>query len=237
MAVFLFFLFLSLREIAWFLLNAAAFGVLRPPSPSAAFTRCKVTAVKLTSQRYRGPGGKTEESAPDAAFIPPEKCLLERLKNDNKTLFTHTKDLNIQDGAFSSSQTSRHWRLNTRTDGVPECFSVSLSVTIFHSRVKACQNATLCIRVAYFVVNTRGCSAGVFTQAAINNPSVWRGGQVLRGITGKKGGSWKRCSQQEEDASHRLRVAPLSRSASIRKMQSRLPAAFCRGAAGAGIRS
>lgn len=94
------------------------------------------------------------------------------------------------------------------------------------------QNATLCIGVAYFVVNTQGRSAGVFTQAAINNPSVRRGGQVLRGITGKKGGSWKGCSQQEEDISNRLRVAPLSPFTSIPKMKSRLALAGARRARG-----
>lgn len=92
-------------------------------------------------------------------------------------------------GFFSSGtrcgvrQNRHRRRLKTRTGGVLECFSLSLSGAIFHS---AGQNATFCICVAYFVINTQGCSAGVFTQAPINNPSVWRGGQGLRGATNKE---------------------------------------------------
>lgn len=131
--------------------------------------------------------------APPLPLLSPQKMatgevqiVTIRLLNSSRT----KEALKIfRTGFFSSGTRSgvrqkRHRRrLKTRTGGVLEWFSLSLSGAIFHS---AGQNATFCICVAYFVINTQGCSAGVFTQAPINNPSVWRGGQGLRGITNKK---------------------------------------------------
>lgn len=122
-------------------------GILTIPA-SVASTRCKVTAVELMIRCYRDPESKTEESAPPLPLLSPQKRLPGRFRNDNRTLklFSCTKEaLKIfRTGFFFPSGTRsgvrrnchRRW-LNTRTDGVPEWFSVSLSVAIFHSWDKA----------------------------------------------------------------------------------------------------
>lgn len=134
------------------------YGPLR--SPSAAFTRRKVIAVKLKIQCYRGPEGKTEESALTPLhcchFYPPKNGFWRglgmriRLLNSFHAQKRHFKYSGVVFSGGTGSgvgQNCHHRRLNPHTDAVLECFSMFLSPTIFHRWIKAAVKMLHCVYV------------------------------------------------------------------------------------------